>query len=186
MQRAKKTKCGHFHAEIWQSQKIDDYAADEIAINPNAMQGMGLTETLQTLAHEMCHLEQHHFGEPSRNGYHNKEWGAMMDKIGLTPSNTGKPGGNRTGQQMADFIEPGGAFEAVCAELLTSNFEIPWISKDTTPKPKNRKPPTRTKFTCRGCHANAWGKPELIIHCGPCNERMWPPEGDKPATMSAE
>lgn len=174
MQRAKATKCGHFHANIWREAEREDEALqiDEIAINPNAMISMGLTEILQTLAHEMCHLEQHHHGEPSRNGYHNKEWGAMMDAIGLTPSNTGAEGGKRTGQQMADFITPGGAFEATCGALLESGFQIPWVSIDTTPAPKEAKASNRAKFTCGGCGANAWGKPELSITCTQCDERM--------------
>lgn len=174
MQRGKATKCGHFHAEIWQSQATEGYAADEIAINPNQMISAGLTENLQTLAHEMCHLEQHHFGEPSRNGYHNKEWGGMMDKIGLTPSNTGAPGGKRTGQQMADYIEPGGPFEAALAELLETGFVIPWLSLDTTPPPKEAKPSSKVKFTCPGCQAKAWGKGELRIFCADCNLPMIP------------
>ena len=174
MQRSKPTRCGHFHAEIWQSQAVKDYAADEIAINPNQMMSAGLQENMQTLAHEMCHLEQHHFGKPSRNGYHKKEWGAMMDKIGLTPSNTGAPGGKRTGQQMADYIEPGGAFEAALAELLEGGFSIPWLSVDTTPPPKEAKPSTRAKFTCVGCGSNAWGKPVLHIHCADCSLPMIP------------
>ncbi len=187
MQRGKSTKCGHFHAEIWQSQKVEGYAADEIAINPNQMMAAGLQENMQTLAHEMCHLEQHHFGEPSRSGYHNKEWGAMMDKIGLTPSNTGEPGGKRTGQQMADYIEPGGPFEAALAELLEGGFLIPWLSIDTTPPPKEAKPSTRAKFTCCQCGANAWGKPVLRIHCADCNLPMIPNtvEPDEAAAMLA-
>lgn len=168
MQRGKNTKCGHFHAEIWDSTEHEDYAADEMSLNPNALKSMGLTETLQTLAHEMCHLEQFHFGEPSRNGYHNKEWGGMMDRIGLTPSNTGEEGGKRTGQQMADFITPGGPFEEALAELLEGGFVIPWVSKDTTPPPSESKSTGKTKFTCPACKSNAWGKPELRIICTDC------------------
>jgi hypothetical protein len=176
MQRGKSNRNGHFHAEIWQSQKVEGYAADEMSINPNTLQSRSITDLLSTLVHEMTHLEQHHSGEPSRNGYHNKEWGKLMDAVGLTPSNTGEPGGKRTGQQMTHYIEDGGPFDQACSELLETGFLIPWLSVDTTPEPKERKASTRTKFTCQGCNANAWGKPELIIHCGPCEERMWPPE----------
>jgi hypothetical protein len=58
----------------------------------------------------MVHLEQHHFGKASRNGYHNKQWAAWMERIGLMPSNTGEPGGKRTGQRMSHYILPDGAF----------------------------------------------------------------------------
>lgn len=174
MQRTKSNRRGHFHAEIWQSQEVEDYAADEMSINPNTLQSRSLTDILSTLVHEMCHLEQHHFGEPSRNGYHNKEWGELMDAVGLTPSNTGEPGGKRTGQQMTHYIEPEGPFEIACAELLEGGFKIPWLSVDTTPEPKDGKKATRAKFTCLGCGSNAWGKPELHIHCADCNLPMIP------------
>lgn len=172
MQRAKSNKRGHFHAEIWESQEVEGYAADEMSINPNTLQARSLGDILSTLVHEMCHLEQHHFGAPSRNGYHNKEWGAMMDRVGLTPSNTGEPGGKRTGQQMTHYIEPEGPFAVACAELLEGGFSIPWLSLDTTPAPKEKKPSTRAKFTCPGCGANAWGKPDLMIGCRPCEMIM--------------
>jgi hypothetical protein len=37
-----------------------------------------LEDSLSTLFHEKAHLWQHHFGNPSRTGYHNKEWAACM------------------------------------------------------------------------------------------------------------
>lgn len=175
LQRGKSNRRGHFHAEIWQNAETPIHTADEMSINPNTMQSRTLTDILSTLVHEMCHLEQHHFGEPSRNGYHNKEWGAMMDAVGLTPSNTGEPGGKRTGQQMTHFIEPGGAFEIACRELLEGGFLIPWLSVDTTPEPKEgTSKTTREKFTCPCCQSNAWGKPVLRILCTDCNMPMIP------------
>ena len=56
-------------------------------------------QTLSTLVHEMTHLQQQHFGKPSRSGYHNKEWGLLMRAVGLIPSSTGEPGGKETGQR---------------------------------------------------------------------------------------
>jgi predicted SprT family Zn-dependent metalloprotease len=43
------------------------------------------------MTNEMAHLEQHHFGKPSRSGYHNKEWAGMMKAVGLIPSDTAAP-----------------------------------------------------------------------------------------------
>jgi hypothetical protein len=57
----------------------------------------------------MVHQEQKHFGKPSRNGYHNKQWSRWMERIGLVPSATGAPGGKRTGQRMTHYIIRGGA-----------------------------------------------------------------------------
>ena len=31
----------------------------------------------------MCHQWQQHFGKPSRNGYHNKQWADKMESVGL-------------------------------------------------------------------------------------------------------
>ena len=58
---------------------------DEIALNPAHFASRPTAGTLSTLAHEMAHLWQHHFGTPSRTGYHNKEWAAKMREIGLIP-----------------------------------------------------------------------------------------------------
>ena len=60
-----------------------------------------MAQTYRTLVHEMVHLEQQHFGEPSRNGYHNRQWAEWMQRIGLHPSDTGAVGGKRTGQRVA-------------------------------------------------------------------------------------
>src|SRR5882672_11938621 len=51
---------------------------DEIALNPSHFRERTTEQSLSTLVHEMAHLEQHHFGKPSRTGYHNKEWAGMM------------------------------------------------------------------------------------------------------------
>ncbi len=72
----------------------------------------------------MCHLWQHHFGTPSRTGYHNKEWAAKMREVGLIPSDTGKPGGKDTGQKVSDYLEEGGRFERACTAFLATNAAI--------------------------------------------------------------
>jgi predicted SprT family Zn-dependent metalloprotease len=53
-----------------------DSVTDEIALNPKYFKNKTVTAILSTLVHEMTHLEQHHFGKPSRGGYHNKAWGS--------------------------------------------------------------------------------------------------------------
>ena len=80
---------------------IDAHGArtDELAMNPVHFLNRDLRATLSTLAHEMVHVWQSHFGTPGRRGYHNKAWGVRMKEIGLYPSNTGAPGGKETGEQ---------------------------------------------------------------------------------------
>lgn len=86
-------------------------------------------EIMQTLAHEMTHLWQFHFGKSGRRGYHNKEWANKMENFGLMPSSTGKVGGAKTGDQMADYIIEGGYFDKLCQDLLTNDFRISWADK---------------------------------------------------------
>jgi hypothetical protein len=72
-------------------------------------------QSLSTLVHEMTHLDQRHFGKPSRAGYHNKEWAKLMRDVGLIPSDTGAPGDKEVGQRVSHYIEAGGRFERTCA-----------------------------------------------------------------------
>ncbi len=80
-------------------------------------------EILATLAHEMVHLWQYHFGSPGRNGHHNEAWADKMEEIGLMPSDTGSPGGRRTGRHVGHYVIAGGPFDLACSELLVAgNF----------------------------------------------------------------
>src|SRR4051794_24596650 len=47
---------------------------DEIALNPQHFATRKTIDVLATLAHEMVHLWQCHFGRPPRKGYHDREW----------------------------------------------------------------------------------------------------------------
>lgn len=103
--------------------------ADEIALNPEYFAIVPLIEVLQTVVHEMVHAWQFHFGTPSRACYHNTEWANKMEAIGLMPSDTGAPGGKRTGQKMGDYPVPGGRFMLATQRLLASGFAISWLDR---------------------------------------------------------
>lgn len=103
--------------------------ADEIALNPEIFAIVPLVEILQTMVHEMAHQWQQRYGTPGRRRYHNKEWGDKMESIGLMPSNTGKEGGRKTGEQMMDYPIAGGPFERVTTQLLASSFGITWLDR---------------------------------------------------------
>lgn len=189
MQREKRTY-GYFSSERF-VHRHDRSKTDEIAINPSYFAVVPLLEVLQTLVHEMVHAWQFHFGKPGRRGYHNKEWADKMEAIGLMPSSTGKPGGARTGEKMADYAIPGGLFMQATDKLLTQDFKISWLDRfppmttiaapiaDTgdddgeggddlgdliSPLPGNRS--NRVKYRCPSCGAQAWGKPSLRLLCG--------------------
>ena len=146
----------------------EDKITDEIAINPDHINKVDITEVLATLVHEMVHLQQSHFGSPSRTGYHNKEWARMMESIGLIPSDTGTPGGNKTGQAMSHYIEPNGLFDRSCRQLLKQGVKLSWGDRfgKNEQKPKNG----RIKYTCPSCRLNAWAKPDASLQCGECQE----------------
>ncbi|KFJ12801.1 sprT-like family protein [Delftia acidovorans] len=126
LQREKRT-CGYFSAARFAS--LDGSTTDEIALNPAYFAAVPIIETLQTLVHEMAHLWQHHFGKPGRARYHNEEWADKMETIGLMPSSTGRPGGKRTGDMMADYAIAGGPFLRACEQLLTDSFQISWYDR---------------------------------------------------------
>jgi predicted SprT family Zn-dependent metalloprotease len=159
---------------------------DQLAMNPKHFLMRNIMDTLSTLVHEMCHVWQHHHGDVrSRRTYHNSEWGAKMESLGLMPSNTGQPGGRKTGQQMTHYIMEGGLFETVCKGLLADNFKISWADRfipidklnppwlggtsglggELDPKKKTR---TKEKYICAECGVSVWGKPDLKIICGHC------------------
>ncbi|WP_075344124.1 SprT family zinc-dependent metalloprotease [Tenacibaculum agarivorans] len=124
----KTNTAGYFQPERW----INDskIKSDEIAINPTYFDLYPLVEILQTLAHEMCHLWQYHFGEPSKRTYHNKEWAEKMQSIGLMPSRTGEPGGKQVGQNMKEYPIPKGKFIKAANKLIEhKKFKLLWFDR---------------------------------------------------------
>lgn len=108
---------------------------DEIAMNPAYFAVRSIRETLSTLVHEMVHQWQFHHGNPGRRTYHNTEWANKMESVGLMPSNTGKPGGQRTGEQMTHYIIDGGLFDVQCQALLTDAFTLSWLDRYPPERP---------------------------------------------------
>mgnify|MGYP006176264503 CR=1 FL=1 len=119
---------GYFSPDRWGN--LEGQKAHEIAINPAYFASHSLVEVLQTMVHEQCHLWQQVFGlRKSRHGYHNREWAGRMQGIGLMPSQTGLPGGKKTGQQMSDYPVPGGPFLEACIRLVENGFQIAWVDR---------------------------------------------------------
>lgn len=126
LQREKNT-FGYFSADRFVSK--EQGKTDEIAMNPTYFSIRTIEQTLSTLAHEISHLWQQHFGKPGRARYHNKEWADKMQAIGLMPSSTGKEGGKRTGDRMSHYIIQGGLFDKACTQLLTQDYKISWADR---------------------------------------------------------
>lgn len=124
---------GYFSRKRFTNRDSGD-VVDEIAMNPEYFAVVPLIETLQTLVHEQVHLWEHHFRKPP-DRYHSKVWADKMEAIGLMPSNTGRPGGKRTGQKMADYIKDGGLFMKATEALLAQHFRFAWVETRPLQRP---------------------------------------------------
>lgn len=119
---------GYFQPERWINKK--KIKTDEIAINPFYFDRYPLIEILQTVAHEMTHLWQFHFGTPSIRTYHNREWSDKMQTIGLMPSTTGKPDGKKVGQKMMEYPIRKGKFIKMANKIINHNkFQNLWYDR---------------------------------------------------------
>ena len=183
----KKNTHGFLAPERWRRVDEKNKYIHEISLTPITFY-RPLKEVFSTLVHEMVHLWQWEFGKPSRNGYHNKEWALKMESIGLIPSNTGKEGGKKTGQQMTHYIKPDGVYE-VTFERIPTSYLLPFTSLEgdlfqaalakregnegedirrSEMAKKYRPSPKKTKYSCHNCGFNVWGKPNLSLICGSC------------------
>jgi predicted SprT family Zn-dependent metalloprotease len=180
MQRSRRSR-GYFSAQRFAHRRRTEII-DEIALNPAAMQDRSDRDIASTLAHEMSHLWQQHFGKPSRGGYHNKEWAAKMHEIGLSPSDTGKPGGKCTGQQVSHYIVDGGPFDQAWANLAQAGFKFDYHDRPTNDPEAVCK--RKVRYACAVCSIHVWGKPDLRIICHDCNEPMR--DGRMPTPEQAE
>lgn len=162
---------------------------DEIALNPSHFKDRTVEQSVSTLVHEMVHLWQHHFGKPSRTAYHNKEWAAKMEAVGLIPSDTGAPGGKQTGQKVSHYIAGGGPFDRAMAKLKAqgfSDFYVELWDDEAAKKARKAKAASKTKYTCPECEANAWAKPSTRLICGECEVVMTAPDQDDEEADHAE
>jgi hypothetical protein len=194
---------GFFSAGRWKS--TGDGTArlvHEISLNPDYLD-RPFAGWHSTLVHEMAHLWQEDFGRPSRNGYHNREWGRKMEELGLVPSDTGKEGGKKTGQSVSHYILPDGPFMNEFNRLSRDALEalrlkyLPaygigvtkpsGLRKGTEGGPDSdgtspdaggvietiEKYNSKSKYSCP-CGSNIWGRPGLHIICGDCSGTFSP------------
>ena len=92
------------------------------------------------------------------------------------PTDTGEPGGKRTGEQVTHYIKPGDKFDQACRGLLDKGFWIPWqaITNDSDQAriTKKKKAASKTKYACTRCELNAWAKPGARLVCFKCQLEM--------------
>lgn len=177
MQR-KNRAYGFFSGNRWRrAGEGPEVITDEIAMNPAHFMHRSTEAVLSTLVHEMAHLWQHHFGKPSRSGYHNAEWAAKMIEVGLMPSTTGEPGGKITGQKCSHYILPNRPYAKAVAKLIAKGVTIPYLDRAVdagAAKVAKKKRESKTKYSCPECGMNAWAKPDAHIMCGDCEVDLLP------------
>lgn len=91
-----------------------------------------------------------------------------MIEVGLQPSDTGAPGGKATGQHMTHYVIDGGRFALAFHKLAGEGFQLRWQSRAEDETARKKKASSKTKYTCTGCGANAWAKPDTSLICGDC------------------
>jgi hypothetical protein len=117
--------------------RYDGQLTHEIAMNPAYFVTRTVKQTLSTLCHEQVHTWQSTHGSPGRRGYHNKEWSAMCEAVGLMPSNTGRPGGARVGEQMDHYIIEGGLFDKAADDFIAAGFRLSWLDRFPAEVPRS-------------------------------------------------
>ncbi|MCH5716702.1 hypothetical protein [Niabella hibiscisoli] len=104
------------------------------------------------------------------------------------PSNTGRPGGKRTGRAMLDYIIKGGLFEASFKEIKQNNdidAKLPYLPNAKLLNwfangGQNSKGLSGVKITYNCyCRYRVWGKCGLKIKCVECGELFLPMKKSK-------
>jgi predicted SprT family Zn-dependent metalloprotease len=155
--------------------RSDGSKTHEISLNPEVLL-RPLKDTFSTLVHEMCHQQQQEFGKPPTKNYHDRQWGKMMEDVGLIPSNTGEPGGKKTGAQMTHYIAENGPFDKAFKQM-PQDISLPWLTGIVPDK--NEEPVVRekkSKYVCP-CDKKVSGEPDLQILCVECGEQFMELEG---------
>jgi predicted SprT family Zn-dependent metalloprotease len=173
---------GYYSSQRFETRDADA-RTDEVALNPATFKGRSVKEILSTLVHEMCHHWQFRFGRPSRGRYHNREWADKMEALGLIPSDTGLPGGARTGQAMTHYVLDDGPFSRACGRLLADGFVLTWQDPGALRAARAK---NQIKYTCPECGQNAWAKPDAQLVCAPCCWHMGASGVDAPPYREAQ
>ncbi|WNL48379.1 hypothetical protein RKE25_22870 (plasmid) [Dyella sp. BiH032] len=113
----------------------------ELALNPSWLPVRSLTESLATMVHAMCRLQQSLVGQhQSRPSYHNRELANYLKQVGLLPRVDGDPNGKETGHRVGHVIEEGGPFDVACRKLLAEGFAFSWVDRHAAALPHTATP----------------------------------------------
>jgi len=165
----------------------------QISLNPEHLLTRPLRDVLSTLTHEQCHLWEYALGGRKKpSSYHGKPWARQMETIGLIPSDTGLPGGKKTGYRMSHYIVENGPFDRACNTLANGQFALSWglatdemryaaVFGDESLKPesgrseivkKKERSKGKVKFVCPTCNKPCWAAPSRKLVCGDDGTRL--------------
>lgn len=122
---------GYFSPDQFVSINSPGEFTHEIALNPIYFVIRSIHETLSVLVREMVSLDQfvNGVGKKPRRRYRNREWAEMCEAVGLMPSDTGRPGGKKTGDSVQTYIIDGGAFDLASSKLVDTEFHLSWVDR---------------------------------------------------------
>ena len=159
---------GFYHPSRFRHRENGEEAISELALNPDLFEDRSDMEILSTLVHELVHHWQQNFGKPSKGAYHNKEFAAKMDEIGLQPTDDGTEEGKPTGRKITHLIIPGGKFDELAKKFLEEyKFKLNWESLTAQKSEKKKTDPSKVKFICE-CPNSIWGKIFSLVICPDC------------------
>ena len=164
--RKNQSNLGYFHPT---KLKQGDKLMSIISLNPDRFDRENI-EIIATLVHEMCHVWHFYCCEKKlkSNGYHDRLWGQKMESIGLTPSNTGEPGGKKTGRNIHHIIEKNGQFEIKAKQFIAKHNNIFLFQGIANLKEKSVANRNKIKYTC-SCGIKLYSQPDLEAICKKCN-----------------
>ena len=153
-------RLGHYHPDIWiELRDGERVRRPEIVFYSDLCLSRGPVQVMQTLLHEMAHHWQQEQGKSGKNNYHNAQWHAEAQRVGLLTSG---PLGR---------TKPGPGFLADL-ELFGLRVDlIPWRDSCKRQKGKQR------KWTCACGYAVRVAKQDFDATCNRCGQEFTLEEG---------
>ena len=102
--------------------RVGTFGKHELALNPDGFIGQTDEQVCQTLAHEMA--PEAALGNAVGGRLAEQGMGRENEGDRLAAVSTGMVGGKETGQRMADYIIPGGAFTRAFARLAAAGWKL--------------------------------------------------------------
>jgi len=141
---------------------------DEIGLNPQRFDGVPDDEIQALLVRLMCHQWRAYQDRPPKKpSYCDEVTASKLESLGLVPTDTGKPGGRRTGSNIGHYIIEDGLFAGVAAARKFDRDRLFYdLSKEQDPRERRNK----ATFTCPLCKIKRYGDtPKAPPLCGSCS-----------------